>query len=110
MKWVEVSALRLDETLLSTELQQELMTCYYGESQIFDGVHKDWMDSDDRFRSKTQVLLDNEVWRGQQRGPSINDPVHTRSMRPRCELVSNGTQLFESGVCLGHSRSMSEWT
>jgi hypothetical protein len=66
------------------------MTCYYGDSHIFEASQKDWMEEVDSVRTKSQIILDQEVWRGQQRGPSINDPVHTRSMRPRCDLVANG--------------------
>jgi hypothetical protein len=72
------------------------MACYYGETMAFDGMlptdgdRKDWGQEDGSSRTKTQILLDQEVWRGQQRGPSVNDPVHTRSMRPHCDLIASG--------------------
>jgi len=66
------------------------MECYYGDSDDFDAGGNDWTHDEESFKTKSKILLDQEVWRGQQRGPSINDPVHTRSMRPRCDLTFNG--------------------
>ena len=66
------------------------MACYYGDPPPFDLGRRDFLNEDGVGRTKTQNILDHEVWRGQQRGPSVNDPVHARSMRPRCDLVATG--------------------
>ncbi|CAG8975127.1 hypothetical protein HYALB_00004426 [Hymenoscyphus albidus] len=72
MKWVE-----------------ELISCYYGDSDNLEIVSDDLMESQSTLKTKSEILLDQEVWRGQQRGPSLSDPVHTRSMRPRCDVIKN---------------------
>lgn len=71
------------------------MQCYYGDPAEADVETHDWTQDEGTTKTKSKILLHQEVWRGQQRGPSINDPVHTRSMRPRCDLTSDGEfQIF----------------
>jgi len=66
------------------------MECYYGDSNDFDVREHDWTQDEETFKTRSKILLDQEIWRGQQRGPSRNDPVHARSMRPRCDVTSSG--------------------
>lgn len=48
---------------------------------------------DETFDHETSKLTSRFVEQ-QQRGPSINDPVHTRSMRPRCDVTANSKFLL----------------
>jgi hypothetical protein len=72
------------------------MECYYGDSNEFEPGEHDWTRDEETSKTKSKILLDQEIWRGQQRGPSINDPVHTRSMRPRCDVTSTGMFNIQS--------------
>lgn len=44
-------------------------------------------------RSKTQMLLSPEYWKGQQQGDK-NSEVHARSMKPLCETISIGKDII----------------
>ncbi|KAG4437374.1 hypothetical protein IFR05_007138 [Cadophora sp. M221] len=60
---------------------EEAMARYYNEERPhFDGQFR-WPENP----SNTYMLLRPEFWRGQQR----HDAVHTRHMRPCCNVISN---------------------
>lgn len=63
------------------------MARYYGEKQAASD-DRNWYSKSYR-RSKTEMLLSPEFWKGQQEG-SRSHEVHARGMRPLCEVIPAG--------------------
>jgi hypothetical protein len=85
-QWVEVRLLcRNPELNAGLTLPQDVIARYYDEKNPKLGVHHPGTP----VRTKTEMLLRPELWRGQQHGSKSN-AVHARYMRPLCERVSSG--------------------
>jgi hypothetical protein len=68
-------------------MQEAIARHYNEERPKYDGLFRRPENP-----SKSYLLLRPEFWRGQQHG-GRHDAVHARHMRPRCDIISTGTQI-----------------
>lgn len=72
---------------IGTDMEEQRAISRYFDEDDLDKNSKDHATND---KSRAQMLLRPQYWKGQQHGGSSAE-IHARHLRPLCEMVSSST-------------------